>query len=67
MEREVEAQFAEALPQIVKATVDQAKKGNLQHAKWLWDKAEASLKRKGDAQAARVRMSLAELLTRELE
>lgn len=67
MGREVEAQVAEALPQIVKASVDQAKKGSLQHAKWLWDKAEESLKRKGDSQAARARMSLAEMLMGELE
>ncbi len=67
MGRELEAQVAEALPQIVKASVEQAKKGSLQHAKWLWDKAEVSLKRKGDAQAARARMSLAEMLMGELE
>ena len=63
---EVEAQMAEALPQIVKATVEQAKKGSLNHAKWLWDKAEESLRRKGEAQATRTRLSLAEMLMREL-
>ena len=66
MGREVEAQLAEAMPSIVRATVEQAKKGSLIHTKWLWEKAEQSLKRKGEAGAARARVSLAEMLMKEL-
>ena len=63
---EVETQLADAMPQIVRATVEQAKKGSLIHTKWLWEKAEQSLKRKDASAAAKARMSLAELLMKQL-
>ncbi len=58
-------QLAEALQLVVKAQVDQAKKGSLSHAKWLWEQAQEGLKKKGPA-AEKARASLAELLLGEL-
>ncbi len=66
-EDEVEAQFLRAAPHIVKAQVDKAKGGSLVHTKWLWDKAEKSLKRKGSAAAEEARDTLAELLMEQLK
>ena len=65
MPGEVRAQLAEALPHVVKAQVDKAKKGSLQHAKWLWEQAQEGLKTKGPA-GEKARASLAELLLGEL-
>ena len=65
-EDEVAKQMRKAMPHIVAAQVEKAKGGSLIHTKWLWDKAEKSLKRKSSAEAEAARDSLAELLVEQM-
>ncbi len=63
-DEEVRTQFVEAMPHIVKASVEKAKSGSLLHTKWLWGVIE-NLPKKQSEEAA-LRASLAELLMEQL-
>ena len=63
---EVQAQLTEAMPHIVRATVEKAKTGSLLHTKWLWGVVE-NLPKKDSEEAARAKASLAELLMEQLQ
>ncbi len=54
------------MPEIVKATVDKAKEGSLNHTRWLWAKAEEAEQRRR-AENKQVKESLAALLMEQLE
>ena len=62
-DEEVRTQFVEAMPHIVKASVEKAKSGSLLHTKWLWGVIE-NLPKKQSEEAA---VSLAELLIEQLQ
>ena len=62
-DEEIRTQFVEAMPHIVKASVEKAKAGSLVHTKWLWGVVE-NLPKKQSEEAA---VSLAALLMEQLE
>ena len=62
-DEEVRTQFVEAMPHIVRASVEKAKAGSLVHTKWLWGVIEKLPKKESDEAS----VSLAALLMEQLE
>ncbi len=63
-QKEVHEQMVIALPHIVKAHVEKAKTGSLQHTQWLWGVVKEA---DAEEQNAGVKTSLASLLMEQLK